>query len=94
MACELLMAYSLSESGGFGMGEEEFDDTLMDEPLSGSNDSDNDGDNGRDKDSEVLRSESALPCDASSHYKRQCVEERLARRRLEQELQDYDFELA
>ncbi len=71
------------------MGEEEFDDTLMDEALSDSND----GVNG-DNDSEVLRSESASPCDASSHYKRQCVEERLARRRLEQELQDYDFELA
>ena len=69
------------------MGEEEFDDTVIDEPeMDASVSSDND--------SEVLRSESAPQCDARSHYKRQLLEKRLEQRRLEQELQDYDFEFA
>ena len=62
------------------MGEEEFDDTEMDEMIS--------------DDNEALPSQAELSGDMVSSRKRRLLEERLAQRQLEKQIQDYDFELA
>lgn len=62
------------------MGEEEFDDTEMDAMIS--------------DDNEALSRQAEAPSDVVSNLKRRLLEERLAQRQLEKQIQDYDFELA
>lgn len=61
------------------MGEEEFDDTEIDAVIT--------------DDDEALASEAELPSDRASNQKRRMLEDRLAQRQLEKQIQDYDFEL-
>jgi hypothetical protein len=62
------------------MGEEEFDDIEMEAMIS--------------DDDEALSSQAKLPNDMVSNQKRRLLEERLAQRQLDKQIQDYDFDLA
>ncbi|MBV1930758.1 MAG: hypothetical protein KUG71_03495 [Porticoccaceae bacterium] len=62
------------------MGDEEFDDTEMDAMIT--------------DDNEALSRQAESPSDVLSNQKRRLLEERLAQRQLEKQIQDYDFELA
>ena len=79
------------------MGDEEFGETIVEDAIVNDLSAENivvDEALSNERDSEVLRSEVKLPRYDRASEKRRLVEERLAQRLLEQQIQDYDFELA
>ena len=79
------------------MGDEEFGESLVDSTMVDDLSADDvvvDDVTVNERDSEVMRSETKLPRHDRACEKRRLLEERLAQRQLEQQIQDYDFELA